>query len=94
MDSNSSNPSPAEVSKIAAMREILFGENINQYQKEFDAINKRIDEVSSSTDHKLAEIKQLLQNVQAQLEASLTLKTDKAHLAQLLLKMADELKKG
>ena len=94
MDSNSSNPSPAEVSKIAAMREILFGENINQYQKEFDAINNRIDEVSSSTDHKLAEIKQLLQNVQAQLEASLTLKTDKAHLPQLLLKMADELKKG
>ena len=36
MDSNSSNPSPAEVSKIAAMREILFGENINQYQKEFE----------------------------------------------------------
>lgn len=84
------SPTQAELSKIAAMRQILFGENMVEYDKEFDKIQDSIKKVEQNLAKQIQELKKELT---AKDEALAKEKTSRKQLANLLIEMAQSLEK-
>ncbi len=86
--------------RIAAVRDLIFGENIQQYNSEFADVYKRIDELEQLSNQKLSESVSTLENKLAELESLmerkiLDLTNDfEKRLADLNDKKADRRKLG
>ncbi len=56
-------------SRIAAVRDLIFGENIQQYDSEFADVYEKIESLKNSTNKNLAEAVTNLENKLADLES-------------------------
>jgi len=55
-------------SRIAAVRDLIFGENIQQYNSEFEEVYQKLDKLREDTERNLSEAVEEIQNSIADLE--------------------------
>ncbi len=75
--------------KIAAIREIIFGDNIKEFEKEFKKLNNIIDTYKEELEKKLADFKEHAESLIASTNQDFDSKIDK--LREELNKKLDEL---
>ena len=79
-----------DISRIAAVRDILFGENMSEYSKAFDEIKHALLDTQKDFENRLEKLEAKLTKRDQQLQDAMT---ERVKLARMLRKVADDLEK-
>ena len=90
MDTEKIMTNKEELTKIAALRDILFGENMSQYSKEFRELRDTIEQTKKELEGQIDKLQKELSKKDDALANSMA---ERRKLARMFRKVADDLEK-